>query len=350
MPANRFSELSLSAQTAYAELFERTRAFEIDNALSGLSGSFHTLKRKGNTYWYFSYREPGSDRPRILYVGPDNDQVRSLVKRFRDRRAPKALAPQALAAITLGCAPVAPKHFRVIKRLAEYGLFRAGALLVGTHAFVALGNLLGVRWTEASATLDVDIAHPGRNVSVGLPADLNVNTHGALQSLEMGLLPMSELDGGLGAQYRNPADQELRVDFLTVKTRSPKPVEIPALNIALEPLKFMEYLLEGPVQGVLIGRAGACLVNLPAPERYACHKLVVYGERPVSQRTKARKDLLQVAAIASWFLASNDPAIFNKAWRDLVSRGPGWQRRAKQGYGALLQIAPDLDVKSLWQV
>jgi hypothetical protein len=80
---------------------------------------------------------------------------------------------------------------------------------------LALGNLLGVRWTEGSTTLDVDLAHAGRNVSVALPASLRVDTHGALESLEMGLLPISELDGRIGAQYRNPRDAELRVDFLT---------------------------------------------------------------------------------------------------------------------------------------
>jgi hypothetical protein len=51
MTPSRYSELPLSAQTAYAELAERTRAFELDNALSGIAGSFHTLQRKGNAYW-----------------------------------------------------------------------------------------------------------------------------------------------------------------------------------------------------------------------------------------------------------------------------------------------------------
>lgn len=349
MPASRFTDLPLSAQTAYAELSERTRAFEVDNALAGLTGSFHTLKRKGNTYWYFSYREAGSERSPVVYIGPDNDQVRALVERFRKQRTPKALLPQALAAINLGCAPVAPKHFRVIKRLSEYGMFRAGAVLIGTHAFLALGNLLGVRWSEAMATLDVDIAHAGRNVSVALPADLRVNVHGALESLEMGLLPISELDGSIGAQYRNPADEELRVDFLTSRSRTGKPVKVPDLNIALEPLKFMEYLLENTTQGALLGRAGACIVNLPSPERYAVHKLVVYGERPVAQRTKATKDLLQIAALASWFVSTGQATLFNKAWRDLLARGAGWQRRAKQGHAALLRVAPELDMPGLWK-
>ena len=213
MPEPRHSELSLSAQTAYAELTERTRAFETDNALAGISGSFHTLTRKGKAYWYFSYREAGADGSRVIYIGPDNEQVRALVEKHRSERNPKALAPQAMAAINLGCAAVAPKHFRVIKRLAEYGLFRAGAVLVGTHAFLAYGNVLGVRWREATATLDRNFAHAGRNVSVALPSTLEVNVHGALQSLEMGLLPITELDGSIGSQYRNPADAELRVDF-----------------------------------------------------------------------------------------------------------------------------------------
>lgn len=349
MPDPRYSELPLSAQTAYAELAERTRVFELDNALSRLSGSFHTLTRKGKNYWYFSYRETGAERTRVIYVGPDNAQVQALVEKFRRERNPKALAPQALAAINLGCAAVAPKHFRLIKRLSEYGLFRAGALLVGTHAFSAYGNLLGVRWRDAAATLDVDFAHAGRNVSVALPSDLDVDVHDALQSLEMGLLPISELDGSIGSQYRNPGDAELRVDFLTTRGRSNKPVKIPALNVALEPLKFMEFALEDTTQACIFGRTGACMANLPVPERYAAHKLVVYGERPVAQRTKATKDLLQVAALISYFMQSGQAALFNAAWRDLVSRGRGWHSRAKQGRDALLKLAPEFDLKTLWK-
>ncbi len=36
----RFLELKLSAQTAYAELLEQSRSFEMSNALAGLTGSF----------------------------------------------------------------------------------------------------------------------------------------------------------------------------------------------------------------------------------------------------------------------------------------------------------------------
>src|SRR5688500_14777331 len=149
----RFQELPLSAQTAYAELAEQTRTFETTNALAGLVGSFHKLTRKGRDYWYFAFRDL-TGKVRMSYVGPDDERVRALVARFESSRRPKALAPQSQAAIALGCIPLAPKHLRIVKRLADYGFYRAGGVLIGTHAFVAMGNLLGVRWTHGAATLD----------------------------------------------------------------------------------------------------------------------------------------------------------------------------------------------------
>jgi hypothetical protein len=346
----RFVELSSSAQAAYAEVAERTRSLEMNDALAGLAGSFHTLKRKGQRYWYFSYRDPGAARSRVLYVGPDNEAVRALVDRFQSDHNPRALTPQALAAIQLGCAAAIPKHFRVIKRLAEYGLFRGGAVLVGAHAFLALGNVLGVRWDDPVATLDIDIAHAGKNVSVALPASLHVNVRGARESLESGLLPMMELDGTIGTRYRSPGKEGLRVDFLTTRTRNGHAVTIPELNVALEPLPFMDFLLEEPTQGCLLGRSGACTVNLPTPERFAVHKLVVQGERPRSERTKSKKDLAQAAALASYHLAAGEVRRFNRAWRDLIGRGSGWARRGRAGRAALIRLAPELDVPALWKV
>ena len=66
----RYTELALSAQTAYAELLEQTRTLELTNALAGLVGSFHKLTRKGQDYWYFAYRDLGQ-KVRMAYVGPE---------------------------------------------------------------------------------------------------------------------------------------------------------------------------------------------------------------------------------------------------------------------------------------
>jgi len=344
---SRFHELPLAAQTAYAELAEQARAFELSNALAGLKGSFQRMTRKGASYWYFAYRDL-DQRVRMAYVGPDEPRVQRLIERFAAVRRKKPLAASAQSALALGCTPTAPKHFRVVKRLAEYGFFRAGGVLIGTHAFIALGNLLGVRWADGSATLDVDFAHAGRNVSIALPATMRIDVHGALESLEMGLLPITQFDGRVGAQYRNPADEELRIDFVTSMVRRSGPVVMPDLNLALEPLKFMEFILEGTTQACLIARTGACVVNVPAPERFAVHKLIVYGERPSRERTKARKDLLQVISLTSYFLANGQAPAFNAAWREALGRGKGWRLRAEKGRVALMTLAPELGVQELW--
>jgi len=173
--------------------------------------------------------------------------------------------------------------------------------------------------------------------------------HGVLESLEMGLLPMAQFNGKAGAMYRNPKDQELRQDFVTSMTWDGKPVVMPELNLALEPLKFMEFSLEHPVQACVFSNLGACTVNLPAPERYAVHKLIVFGERPVRERAKATKDLLQAASLADYFLENGQAELFNAAWRDACGRGKGWWERVQQGQAALLRLAPELAVDGLWQ-
>jgi hypothetical protein len=212
-----------------------------------------------------------------------------------------------------------------------------------------MSNMLGVRWTSGDRTLDVDFAHAGRNVSLALPSDVELSVHDALTSLEMGLLPIRELSGKAGAQYRNPRDPELRLDFLTSETRDGEPVVVDHLGLALEPLKFMEFSLEGTTQGALLSREGACVVNLPDPARYAVHKLIVFGERDAAMRAKALKDIEQAAALAEWHLLYGQAAAFNAAWNDALARGKGWRSRAAQGRKALVARHPALDDKSLWQ-
>jgi hypothetical protein len=335
---NRFAELSLSAQTAYAQLFDATLASELSRSVANLRGSFAKKTVKGRDYWYFQFTDLGGTL-RQLYVGPDSEQVRLLVSESRQPKD-EPLLPLARAAIALGCTPLLGRHFRVIRRLSEYGFFRAGGVLVGTHAFLSYGNLLGVRWGEASRTQDV--AHAGKNVAVALPATLQVDTHGAIESLQLGLLPIGGLAARSGATYLNPKDPEFRLDFLTTLHRGKdEPFEHPQLRVALQPLKFMEYLLENVGQAAVFCEEGSVAVNIPHPARYALHKLLVYGERKGSFLQKSQKDLWQAAALIDC-LKTRRPWEVEEAWADLLGRGGGWVTRAKQGLGTLAKMAPEL--------
>lgn len=344
-----YENLSLGAQTAYAELQDQLRTQNIGE-LSALPGSFQRLIKRGNPYIYYNFRDMDGSQ-RMAYVGPEDERVKQLIEKAKASKSESGaeiIQAQTNSAIALGCMGTLTKHFRVVNRLGQYGFFRAGGILIGTHAFLAMGNMLGVKWTSSNKTMDVDFAHAGKNVSVALGANLKLSVHDALTSLEMGLLPIAEFSGKTGAQYRNPKDPELRLDFVTSETRDGKTVVLPDLGLALECLKFMEYSLIETTQAVLLSKSGACIVNIPAPQRYAIHKLIVYGERPISERAKANKDLGQSASIIKVLLDMGHASLVKAAWDDAVSRGPGWEKRANQGRRALLKMYPDLDVPELW--
>ncbi|MBL0419903.1 nucleotidyltransferase domain-containing protein [Ramlibacter sp. AW1] len=338
------TELPLSAQTAYAQLTDVALSLELDRSIEHLHGSFSTKTVQGARYWYFAFRDLDG-RVRQLYVGPDTEAVRGAVERARNAqvRPDESLAPLARSAVALGCAAALPKHLRAVRKLGDYGFFRAGGVLVGTHAFLAMGNLLGVRWRDGNSTTDVDFAHAGKNISVALPADVRIDVHEALTSFEQGFIPMVQLSGGAGASYKLSGDPEFQIDFLTSNHRgADAPVMLPNLNVGLQPLRFMEFSLEQVAQAVLIDRnGGAVVVSIPAPERYAVHKLLVAGERSGTLRTKANKDVQQAAALFEHLLSTR-PDDLHSAWNDATGRGPGWRKRAVEGMAALRRAHPQL--------
>lgn len=324
-----YRELGAAAQTAYAELYELTQAAEAARSPALVSGNVGYKTIRGRRYAYWAFKEIDG-RKREYYLGPEGPAI-AAIEAARVRGAPTlaAISRQAAASVAHGCVATPPKHFRIAKRLAEYQFFRAGALLVGTHAFIAIGNQLGIAWGSGTRTLDLDFGHsgPGGNVALALPANLKVNTGDALRSLEMGFLPALGGTKGLTSHYVSEREPELRIDFLTSMRRIDAPVIAPDLGIELSPLKFFEYLLVSPTQGVLIDRNDACIINLPDPARYGLHKLIVAAERGV-RNPKHDKDILQALALIEWHLA-RAPDALAEAWSDLVRRGPGWLKRAR---------------------
>lgn len=339
----RFTELSLSAQTAYAQLFDAASAAELSRSVANLAGSFAQKTVKGRVYWYFQHTDLAGIT-RQIYVAPDTPEVRRLVELRANAPGADALRALARSAIALGCQPLVARHFRVIRRLLDHGFFKAGGVLVGTHAFLAYGNLLGVSWGDSSRTQDVDFAHAGRSVSIALPSNIEVDVHRAIESLEMGFLPISGLAGKAGATYLNPKEPDFRLDFLTPRHRGgDAPIEHPRLHVTMQPMRFIEYSLENNVQVALFSAEGTGVVNVPHPARYALHKLLIYGERSGSFTQKANKDLAQAAALLDWFKIYR-PWEVEEAWQDMANRGKGWVSRVERGIKALDRWAPELGV------
>jgi len=335
----RYQPLSATAQTAYAQLLDAAHAVELARSVANLPGTFARKQVKQRYYWYYQFLEV-SGKKRQVYVGPENERVLALIARREAGGARPALQALAQSAEALGNAPMLPRHFKVVQRLADHGFFQAGGVLVGTHAFLAYGNMLGVRWQSGQVTQDVDFAHAGKALSIALPADIEMDVNAAIESLQMGLLPIEHTDGGTGATYLDPRDPDFQIDFLTTLHREgTKPYRHPKLGVMLQPLKFMEYLLQDVQQAVMFCGAGACIVNVPNPARYAVHKLIVSGERPLTRATKSRKDLEQAASLLE-LLDEMAPGQIESAWQDNVGRGPGWASRARRGRDALCKLMP----------
>ncbi len=86
------------------------------------------------------------------------------------------------------------------------------------------------------------------------------------------------------------------------KPPSSKPIYLNSLNTPATPLIFLDFVLEDVQPAVVAAQAGI-LVNVPAPARYALHKLVISRRRPAALQTKAKKDILQAQQLLSVLLA-----------------------------------------------
>ncbi len=142
--------IPLETQTLYAELLEQLIALEAQRSLGHPSGCFTRKEVKGETYYYFQYSEPGGVS-RQVYVGKKTPSLERMVERFaedRDSVSSEVGQIQRLCAQLRadGALVTDATSSRVLKALAEGGVFRLHGVLVGTHAFAVLGNVLGVRW------------------------------------------------------------------------------------------------------------------------------------------------------------------------------------------------------------
>ena len=99
-----------------------------------------------------------------------------------------------------------------------------------------------------------------------------------------------------------------------------------ALGVEAQALHHLNYLIADPIPAAVIYRSGV-LVQIPQPERFAIHKLIVADRRQGGHDAqKARKDLLQAEFLIE-VLYEDRPDELAQAYRDARSRGPRWRER-----------------------
>ncbi|MFY9820483.1 MAG: GSU2403 family nucleotidyltransferase fold protein [Thermoanaerobaculia bacterium] len=338
-----FQRLPETVQTLYAELLDQTIQAEAEAALvKAPQGTFVSKAIKGGTYWYLQRME--GDAKRQHYLGRESPSLLAWmdqVKEARSRSAEDATQRANLCSMLAagGAATDSVQVVKVLSLLAEAGVFRMGGVLVGTQAFIAFGNMLGVRFEKQSLrTQDVDVAQD-RAIGIALSQEAGaVDVKGALTDSGLGFFPVPDLDPRKPSTSFKIRGRELRVDFLTplFGPESEKAVFLPALGVSAHPLRFLDYLIESPAQAVIVGGSGV-LVNVPDPARFALHKLWISARRSVAEQTKALKDLRQAGDLLD-VLLEDRLADIDRAWEAL--------RRTKSPAAAVRKAIQRLPVET----
>ncbi len=335
-----FVRLPLAAQTQYAELLQSLLFDAAEGPTLG-AGSLVTKMIKSRRYWYLQFRD--DNRRRQVYLGPEGPDLEPLLTRLRGQlEASRTRATDRSALVAMaragGAYAVTAAEVRVLRLLETAGLFRVGGVMLGTYAFTIFGNMLGVRWGGATVrTRDIDVAHD-EHIAVALAADLGgADFEAARKSSTEGLelWPVPSFDPRKPSTSFKVLGAELHVDLLTPMRGREKdaPVRIQGLGAAAQPLRFLDYVLEDTQPAAIVGGAGV-LVNVPSPARFALHKLIVSQRRPVSQATKARKDIAQAEQVLD-VLMGDRPEDVKRAYAALAERGRGWMQPFRAGVKAM---------------
>ncbi|MFH2010170.1 MAG: GSU2403 family nucleotidyltransferase fold protein [bacterium] len=317
------TRLSLQVQTLYTQLVQDLVSAEATGVVGGRGGTFVSKKIRERVYWYVQYREGGKQHQK--YLGPDSQELQAFMEDARS--SAESRAKLCAMAVAGGAHPLRGAELAVLRLLADAGVFYLGAVVVGTHAFVIYGNMLGVSWRDRNVrTQDIDIADDprlalaihGRDEGIDLPKTLEAWTEGRF--LPIPPSPLSPQDPV--TSFHEPR-QGLKVELLTplVGRRRAAPVLLASLNAAAQPLRFLDYLIEDPVPAAVIGGHGV-LVNVPQPARYALHKLLIARQRE-DWEAKGRKDIAQADALCA-VLLEDLPGALTLAWEALVERGKKW--------------------------
>jgi hypothetical protein len=320
--------ISLSFQTTYAELLEQCSLDAFNEAFPE-AGTFVPKEVSGKRYWYFQL--PASEGQKQKYVGPETPQLLDQIKQHRQARNAERTRRSLVSTLirSAGLPRPIPRIGEIVSALARAGVFRLRGVLVGTVAYHTYPAILGMRLPAMSLlTNDVDIAQFS-NVSVAVK-DATAPMLDVLKAVDGSFRAIPHMhDGRRSVTYR--AADGVRVDFLTPNEgpATDKPRRLPALGTDAEPLRFLDFLIHSPEPAVVLHDAGI-YVLVPAPERYAVHKLIVAQRRVGPGRAKRAKDLLQSEALLGQ-LVETRPKELRDVWHEAESRSAKWSSNMLSG-------------------
>lgn len=329
---------SRTAQVAYQDLLR----LHLDETASELIGSIEERSRNGRVYLYDKFRI-GTDM-KSRYLGEGTPELRTRLTRAAELKAAgeerrKTMARLARILRAEGFIGTDRDTGSLLLAFARAGVFRLAGTLVGTAAYALYQGDLGVRFDseELAQTGDIDFASFER-LSVALGDEVEENPGDILQALKFDAVPGVQ-DRQVWKWRQNRGTS--MVEFLTPAFGDERVKPLPALGVSAQALNYLNFLIAEPIPAVALYRSGV-LVQIPRPERFAIHKLIVADRRHGGpDQAKSRKDRGQAAFLIE-VLAEDRPDDLRGAYEDALSRGPRWRQRLEASLARMPMIAETL--------
>lgn len=322
---------SRAAQVAYQELLR----MHLDEAASEIVGSIEERRRNGRTYLYDRFRIGTEMKSR--YLGEDTPDLRDRLARAADLKTQaqerrKRMSRLARVLRAEGMIGTDRETGSLLLAFARAGVFRLGGTLIGTGAYALYQGELGVRFDsdELAQTGDIDFASFER-LSVALGDRVEEEPGEILRSMKFEAVP-GVYDRQIW-KWRQSGGEAM-VEFLTPAFGDEGIKPLPALGVSAQALNYLNFLIAEPIHALALYRSGV-LVQIPRPERFAIHKLIVASRRHGGpDEAKARKDRAQAEFLIR-ILAEDRPDDLAEAYDHAMSQGPRWRERIASSLGRM---------------
>jgi hypothetical protein len=330
---------SRSAVVAYQDLLR----LQLDEAASEIEGSIEVRQRNGRKYLYERFRIGREMKSR--YLGEDGPALRARLERAAELKSSSQARRRRMVTLVRilraeGFITTDRDTGSLLFAFARAGVFRLGGTLVGTSAYALYQGELGIRmdYEELAQTGDIDIASFER-LSIALDDKVEQDPGELLSMLKFSAVP------GVGDtqvwRWRQ-SSSETMVEFLTPAFGNETVRPMPALGVSAQALHYLNFLIADPIPAIALYRSGV-LVQIPRPERFAIHKLIVADRRRgAPDQLKARKDRAQAELLVA-VLSEDRPEELAEAYEDAMSRGPRWRERISATLKRMPETAERLD-------
>lgn len=323
-----------SLMVQYSELMQNC----VQPVSDGSNLSFKSKKINGKRYWYL-YISIGKTR-REHYLGEESTELLDKIDDEKalwqsddnDRDLRTRLVNMLIGG---GMSTLKKDEGKILTLLERNGVFLAGAALVGTLAFRAYANMLGVSWQSDAGTQDVDIAMDNRYLLALPRPKIPVNLGQLILDSGMGFIEVPTLNPKQSSTSFRIRNRDFRVDVLAPMhgRETTRPVKLDQFGTYATPLRHLDYLLEDTQPAVLLYGHGV-MINVPAPGRFAIHKCAISQKRGSASAAKIRKDLNQAEQVLQTLLELR-PSDITLALRAASERSKAFQDKIQAGLDRL---------------